>query len=498
MTRPINLYVQSRIREEEPFRTVEQHKSQREKRSRIQHHEIDSVKRFTDGLIRHGVSLCELDGFFYGFHIPRIGKEFDLLKFSETACVNIELKSEQVPEEQIRAQLLKNRHYLSHLGKRLFLFTVVTDTLTCYRLSLNDTVEKIGFEEIVSCVRKFGGTYIEAIDELFRASQYLISPLTTPDKFIQGEYFLTQAQDRIKETLLTEIGKASASACFHLTGDPGTGKTLLLYDVAKTLSANGKTAILHCGAVSPGQERIHRSLEHLDIISVSDTAKESFSFAAYPFLLVDETHRIEPELFQRICRAVDENGLICVFCSDPEQILSTKERENDIIGKIRALPLKGEYILSEKIRANKELSAFIRGLKNRNHKPKEVMRYSGVSLNYADTTKEAQELLGYYRNKGYVFINYTQPLYRENPYAIYEEDFDTHHVIGREFDKVVMVLDSAFYYDEHGVLQGVPLPDPDYLYPNLFYQGVTRVREQLSLIVVRAPELFTQIVSLLE
>lgn len=51
------------------------------------------------------------------------------------------------------------------------------------------------------------------------------------------------------------------------------------------------------------------------------------------------------------------------------------------------------------------------------------------------------------------------------------EDFDTHHVIGQEFDKVVMLLDSSFYYDENGTLQGIPHPNPDYLYPNLFYQG---------------------------
>ena len=79
----------------------------------------------------------------------------------------------------------------------------------------------------------------------------------------------------------------------------------------------------------------------------------------------------------------------------------------------------------------------------------------------------------------------------------YAEDFDTHHVIGQEFDKVVMLLDSSFYYDENGTLQGIPHPNPDYLYPNLFYQGVTRAREQLALIIVNAPELFRQVASII-
>ena len=61
---------------------------------------------------------------------------------------------------------------------------------------------------------------------------------------------------------------------------------------------------------------------------------------------------------------------------------------------------------------------------------------------------------------------------------------------------MVMLLDSSFYYDEEGKLQGIPHPNPNYLYPNLFYQGVTRVREQLALIVVNAPELFEKIASI--
>lgn len=41
-------------------------------------------------------------------------------------------------------------------------------------------------------------------------------------------------------------------------------------------------------------------------------------------------------------------------------------------------------------------------------------------------------------------------------------------------------------------------PNPDYLYPNLFYQGVTRVRESLALIVVQATNLFDKIVSIVD
>ena len=137
-------------------------------------------------------------------------------------------------------------------------------------------------------------------------------------------------------------------------------------------------------------------------------------------------------------------------------------------------------------------------VRNLSHKAKAQIDCTGVELNYANSTKEAQSMVEYYRSKGYVFINYSGATEGESPYAAYEEDFDTHHVIGQEYDKVVMLMDPSFYYDEDGVLQGIPHPDPDYRYPNLFYQGITRVRENLALIVVQAPELFHKIVSIVK
>ncbi len=107
-------------------------------------------------------------------------------------------------------------------------------------------------------------------------------------------------------------------------------------------------------------------------------------------------------------------------------------------------------------------------------------------------------MLGYFRSLGYNFINYSGPKYYDSPFKQYEEDIDTDHVAGKEYDNVVMLLDESFYYDERGRLQGIPTPDPDYLYPNLFYQGITRAREKLAAIVIRNWELFDEIAKILE
>lgn len=497
MTRTLNIYAISRIREAEPFNIVEKHQSQKESSSDVQFHEIESLRIICDAFIRNGLSINDLDGFFYGFKIPQIGKEFDLLKILEKACINIELKSTSVPEQQILNQLLKNRHYLNHLGKKLFLYTIITDTLTCYKLSLNDELVEVDFSEISELLRRNAKDYITTIDGLFRAADYLVSPLNTSSKFIQGEYFLTQAQEQIKKELLQGIDQAFLGTYFHLTGRPGTGKTLLLYDIAKTLSKNGKTLLIHCGKLSDGQKKINREIDNLSIVPAVQLTWNGFSLDEYNYILVDESHRIYEEQYNQICDSVNQNDQICIFSSDPEQVLSSAEKRRNIVEKIKTLDLEKEFVLSEKIRTNKELHSFITRMKNLNHKPKKPMDYSNVYLSYANTTGEAQSLLEYYRSNGFVFINYSKSNYAESPYAQYEEDFDTHHVIGQEFDKVVMLMDDSFYYDENGVLGGVPHPNPDYLYPNLFYQGITRVREVLAIVVVDAPVLFENIASII-
>ena len=498
MTRPINIYSISRIHDENVFSAVEKHHSQKGEEQRIQHHEIESLRILVDNMVRNGMEIKDFDGFFYGFCIPQIGKEFDLLKLSDKYIINVELKSTNVGKEQILAQLLKNRYYLNHLGKRLALYSIVTDEMQCYKLSLNNELVEVSLDDVMVSLKTVEDEYLTKIDNLFKASQYLVSPLNTPTKFILGEYFLTQAQEHIKNELLKHLDMAFSDASFHLTGKPGTGKTLLLYDIAKTLSKNGSTVIIHCGELADGQRKIGEEIENLEVISAWRLKNDDFDLSKYRFVLVDETHRIYENQFDKICVSLKENAQICVFSSDPEQVLSSAEKRRDIVGKIRNLNPQKEFVLSERIRTNKEISSFILNMKNLRHKPKVPMNYFNVQLNYANTTQEAQNILEYYRKKGFVFINYSKSNYETSPYAEYNEDFDTHHVIGQEFDKVVMLMDNSFYYDELGELQGVPHPNPDYLYPNLFYQGVTRVREELALIIVNAPELFEKITSIVK
>ena len=85
---------------------------------------------------------------------------------------------------------------------------------------MNNELIEVDFSEIIKTLKLVENGYLRQIDDLFKASQYLVSPLNTPEKFIQGEYFLTQAQEQIKRELLEIIDKSFGEEYFHLTGKP--------------------------------------------------------------------------------------------------------------------------------------------------------------------------------------------------------------------------------------------------------------------------------------
>jgi len=495
MIKPVNLFRVTRIRDERLFNIMEKHEASDHDNHSTRIHEIDSLRILTDALTKHGVTVRDTDGFYFGFVIPLIGKEFDLLKVTGRYCLNIELKSQDVGEEQILAQLIKNRHYLRLLGREMMLFTVVTDTLTCYRLSDDYELEASDIGEIAKALKKCCAAYHGRIDKLFRTSEYLISPDEDPDKFLQGQYFLSPAQDYVKAAVLKDITDAAFCTFFHIYGRPCTGKTLLLYDLAKNLSGRGRVLITCAEEPSEGLRTISGAIENLDFIAVSDISSYEH-LCGYDFILVDEACRITKTMFDRIVRSAETYEQICIFSTDPDAFLTDPERENDIERKIRSLGLTGEYELSEKLRVNMEIQTFIMKLKHLNCKTERTYEFEHVSVNYANDTGEARDMIAYFRDKGYVFINAHR--YTDDPFEDLEEAFGYRHVAGREYNSVVMLMDKAFSYDEEGYLKGIPEPDPADPYPNIFYSGLTRVREHLALVILDAPELLDRILSIID
>ena len=104
------------------------------------------------------------------------------------------------------------------------------------------------------------------IEELFRAELYLISPLREPERFLQKEYFLTAQQRDIERQILKGI-RAKHSDYYWFSGLPGTGKTLLLYDLAMKLSVRQRVCMIHCGESGEDWRILHKRLRRIDFLS---------------------------------------------------------------------------------------------------------------------------------------------------------------------------------------------------------------------------------------
>ena len=57
--------------------------------------ERDSILKLCSTLLSLGIPSSKLSNFFFGYNIPQIGKEFDLLRIGNNYNLNIEIKAHQ-------------------------------------------------------------------------------------------------------------------------------------------------------------------------------------------------------------------------------------------------------------------------------------------------------------------------------------------------------------------------------------------------------------------
>lgn len=146
-----------------------------------------------------GMNASDAEGYFVGYEIPQIGKEFDLLRFGENYNLNIELKSSS-DCDKILKQLTSNKYYLEALDKPTRHFSFVSEGQSFYQLDDNGKLEKVTAKKAVEAITE--QTVREDIinaNDLFNPSDYLVSPFNSTSKFLEGKYFLTQQQEEFKK-----------------------------------------------------------------------------------------------------------------------------------------------------------------------------------------------------------------------------------------------------------------------------------------------------------
>lgn len=449
----ISIYALTRKQNIEHLQKLEQQLSGREHMLKMKEWELESMRALVERLELHMQDVSALR-LFYSFQIPRLGKEFDLLQIRENQIINIELKSGAVSEEAIQKQLIQNRYYLSALGKPIQSYTYISSQNQLMRLTNHDHVIEASWNQLCAALQKEGKDYSGDIENLFRAEWYLFSPLTEPNRFLNKEYFLTAQQRDIKRQILKKICEEQ-TGYFSFSGLPGTGKTLLLYDIAMKLSNRQQVCIIHCGEAGKKWEILHKRLQRIDFLS-DNQLETQFSLEDYHAILVDEAHLLSVEKLNVLLNMSEDRPII--FSSDSEEMISPKEIDQSTMKRMEELPNLQTFRLTNRIRTNAELSSFIQ---NMMHLPvrKNQNEFPHVSVVYANDTKEADTLVQDYVRQGYQYF----------PQG---ESTELGITAVRDTEKMVVILDERYYYDDEQYLRS----------RNLMRNGQSEVRSLFHLL----------------
>jgi hypothetical protein len=188
----------------------------------------------------------------------------------------------------------------------------------------------------------------------------------------------------------------------------------------------------------------------------------------------------------------------CIFSYDFAQALSKTEVRRNNPERLAKLQDFNEQKLTTRIRTNKEIYSFIRNMMRLYDRPLKPVDYENIDIIYANNMDESDRLSRIFRKRGYTFITFTPSQYVSNTIDHYSAYVNSHQVIGQEFDNVVLVLDNNFRYSQKGDLEAREHPNPDYLFPRLFFQNISRAREKLCIIVLENEDLFKTLLRIKE
>lgn len=452
----ISIYTVTRNQNIECVQKLERQLSGRTYFLKMREWELESMKALVRKLEVHMQDIHALR-FFYSFQVPRLGKEFDLLQIKDDQIVNIELKSGKVSDEAVRKQLLQNRYYLSVQGKLIQSYTYISSQERLVRLNNHDHIVEADWDQLCLALQRQSKDYEGDIEDLFQAEMYLFSPLTEPERFLNKEYFLTSQQKDIERRILDKIRKVK-SGYFWFSGLPGTGKTLLLYDIAMKLSVHQKVCMIHCGETGKEWKILHDRLLRIAFLSDSQL-KECPDLKEYSAILVDEAHLLAVDELHRILKLSEKHPVI--FSSDDEDMISDEEMDRTMIRELEHLPDIQSFHLTNRIRTNAELSSFIQ---NMMHLPEKrtVRYYPHIQVVYANDDEEACILL-----KGYQ-------------------------------DQLVFIIDERYYYDEKGYLREQRQKQQKPTAVRMLFHRLNEAREEFAIIVKGNEAVYEVLLELLQ
>lgn len=450
-----------------------------------------------------------MNGAFSGYFLGTkytgvVSEEFDMLRFSNQKIINIELKSTLIPEDRILRQLKRHSYLLSSISTdmEVSLYTFVSEAEILYKFNeeteelLQITFEQL-FEDIPCDYIEYN--YLESLVD----TSFIISPYSEPERFFKNQYFLNNEQEQAKKKLIE-----SSKRYVGLKGAAGTGKSLILFDVAKELSNSGKKVLfVFCSAIYD-LDTIQTINEHSSFQFIDIRKFNSVLLNNYDVVIIDESQRLREQQWKELVKVANPGEIDKLILSvDNAQTLRPEEISLDIQGILSDEKYKNavEYVdcLTERVRTDIELSTFIRKFFNTQEKDLRVLNFPKVNAVYFENECVARDFIqSCIDNEGYISIEMPEKRAwfgngETKLPKFYENSLDGFTVIGREYDKVLLPLTIRVTHNADGKIV-VPVEwGYNYLAENGLFQAITRVKNQLLLVIIKNKALFKTIQEIL-
>lgn len=458
----------------------------------------DEVSDFSNLLMKNNllnvINMEQSKGYFFNYTIKSgIREQFDVLRFSNDKVLNIELKS-QLPSkglEQIKNQLIRHKFVLSTLDKKIVCCTYVTTENKLYLLTEDNDLEEMAPETLASMIPD---DYINELEiEKINFSHLIISPYSQPELFKEHKYFLTNEQFSIRNEILS-----SKKRVFQIKGGPGTGKTMLLFDLArKYVNENKKVIIIFSGNKYNCEEL--STILNIDIKPVKNVKVTELE--DYDVVLIDEAQRLWEETFTAIFGLQNPR---LVFSTDHNQTLAAPEKNRNIQKRLCEDRNVETKKLKEKIRTDPAMGSFIKKFLDLKARGIQKYEYSKVTAEYFSTKKMAEKYIkSLVENENFVSIEVTdyttKSTWVKKREKVYWGSETAHSVIGEEYDNVLVPLDNYFYYNNDQKL--VSRYADQFYYPyhedSCIFEALTRTKDRLVLVIINNPDLFITVQEIL-
>lgn len=385
----------------------------------------------------------------------------------------------------------------------------------------SDGVEQfseISSSRVFEVLKKFYTYKYFDIDTTFKVDNILISPLNDWKDFVDENYLLTENQEQIKSQILTEKEKK----ILRVTGSAGSGKTLVLYDVVRTLAQEGKNiVVIPCHTKNEAHSKLAEYLK-FEAIGVGSMNHRNTDLSQANYIFVDEAQRMSKKQIDRIVSEFQHGNLEkVIFFYDELQWLKSGERYTSDYLKTVERHNSMDLQLKGSIRSNYFLTLFSMNLLHSTGNYSSIMRKRSkfifddfkkynvkvenlVNIYYFDNYQNARVFMSNSaQTMGSTPIYFTPStngihggprVYYDNPFddEIVDSEKNPHKYMGQEFDSVTVPIDSKFSYDTNGDLvvnELCNISDP----VQMLYEMVTRARRELNIVVIDNFPLFEKL-----